>query len=417
MDNLQGNPLVSIRKTAITALLLCSAQVNMASELPVATAQHEFDVLVNEVIESLINAEIPLAQKQAVTLTEQYPSSKLAQLLFAETQAVAGFQGSLLGTTDVVDKQLLDLLLEARVRLHAPTPDSVSLPNTVVQAGSQTKHVVLVDVAASVLWLLDTKGPTPIIQSQHYISSGSAGFNKFAEGDLKTPLGVYRINGIRHDESLPALYGAGALMLDYPNDFDQANARGGSGIWLHGVPRGEWNRPPYSSEGCVTMANEHFETLAGTIDPSNTLVLFDSNITWHNPSELREHKVEMLALFRRFQNAWQQPHLSALEALYSDSMQTAAIPQQDNSFIRAGTNSSPMPFSFDAEQIQSLSLLDTRDVSILRHRSLSADLISRELTVMSFELGSSRLQVALYWAKDSRGLWRIIHQSVSPTSV
>ena len=93
------------------------------------------------------------------------------------------------------------------------------------------------------------------LQTDYYVSQGKLGVKKFREGDQKTPIGVYYVNGRIPGPKLPDFYGTGALPINYPNEWDRRNGRGGSGIWLHGTPSDNFSRPPLSSDGCVVLAN------------------------------------------------------------------------------------------------------------------------------------------------------------------
>ena len=65
------------------------------------------------------------------------------------------------------------------------------------------------------------------------VITGKSG-DKFKEGDLKTPVGVYDIT----DKFTPPdpFYGPLAMSLSYPNAHDKAAQKTGGGIWMHGLP-------------------------------------------------------------------------------------------------------------------------------------------------------------------------------------
>jgi hypothetical protein len=52
--------------------------------------------------------------------------------------------------------------------------------------------------------------------ADYYISVGKSGIEKTAEGDLRTPVGVYFITSNLDPKSLKDFYGAGALPINYP---------------------------------------------------------------------------------------------------------------------------------------------------------------------------------------------------------
>ncbi|MBX2838990.1 MAG: L,D-transpeptidase family protein [Gammaproteobacteria bacterium] len=412
MENLSGDTLVKAPCKSLGVLLITFCVCTQAA----ANSEHEFDQLARQVIQSLVDPERPLATDQAKILVERYPNSALGHWLHAETHAIQALSPSyLLGNANMT-KALMDLLLEVRIRQQDPPPIDSMVPMNLIQLSKDTQHVVLVDLSSSTLFLYDSSLGRARLVKQHYIASGSGGYGKTQEGDLKTPLGVYRITGHRSDDSLPDLYGAGALILDYPNAFDKARQRGGSGIWLHGVPHNEWNRSPLSSEGCVTMANELFSDLQHTLDPTNTQVIFDASIDWRDVSDVHTSRRELLNRFQDFQRAWQQNTLSLLESVYSDSVQPyAGLDTQ--AMTRVSTQSAPSAAGFSEPQRIELMDVPLDSLSILRHKSLNSERHLHPVVVMSFQLSPSRLQVSLYWSKDASGQWRIVHQSVSSSSV
>ncbi|CAD7289115.1 hypothetical protein LMG8286_01655 [Campylobacter suis] len=77
---------------------------------------------------------------------------------------------------------------------------------------------------------------------------------KLAEGDLKTPIGVYELTR-RFTPSDPYL-GPLAFSLSYPNLLDKHAKRNGSGIWIHGYPLNGERTDDLKTKGCVAMKND-----------------------------------------------------------------------------------------------------------------------------------------------------------------
>ncbi len=239
-----------------------------------------------ELLQSLAEGDLHQALMQSEQLLEQFPGYRLGQLLQAEILNAFATGEMLLTSDQAWPEELLHLQLEANWRFQqAALPVSRSVTNQdsqtlttattpVARLGHNFEHLVVVNLVQSTLHLFANRfdGRLDPIAS-HYVSSGSGGAGKWAEGDLKTPIGVYRMTGFRDDRDLPELYGAGAFMLDYPNSIDRIEGRRGSGIWLHGTPTGVLARAPYSSEGCVVMPNDLVRSLHRRIDPERTLVI------------------------------------------------------------------------------------------------------------------------------------------------
>jgi murein L,D-transpeptidase YafK len=108
---------------------------------------------------------------------------------------------------------------------------------------NQQKNVLLVDAKNSRLYVYEKQGEELKLRADYYITQGKFGTNKTREGDQKTPIGIYYITSHLAKSRLPDFYGAGALPINYPNEWDKANGRNGSGIWLHGTPSESYSRP------------------------------------------------------------------------------------------------------------------------------------------------------------------------------
>lgn len=399
----------------------------------------------------LSDGNLSEARLLARQTARQFPKSDLAQLLAAELGASAAHRQVLAGT-DASGRhvnKLQDLLQEARARLHerpspASTPLPDQLPHEVVQLGKAVSALLVVDLADSSLHHLAVNAGTPTLIQQHYIGSGKAGYDKRFEGDNKTPLGVYRINGYRSDASLPDLYGAGALTLDYPNALDRYLGRTGSGIWLHGVPHDQRSRSPRSSEGCVTMANDHFNILhrrlsgdAGILNASavpatpvaEPIVLLTHDIRWRDAASRHQEQLTFQGLFERYQRAWRQRDVDELQHLYASE-----------ELLRRQLQVS------DAQEATGIMLLDSvnkGDISIFHNPSLATsegppadtspgaagdmssqpdgntepDPASWPQVVMSMQLGeSSEYQLTLYWGRNLQGQWQLLTEQWSNVS-
>jgi len=130
-------------------------------------------------------------------------------------------------------------------------------------AGSQSaKHLFWADLDQGLLFRLERTANGQYRQRDVVrISIGKQGFGKTREGDLKTPVGVYKITSFLTDKQLDERYGMGAYPLNYPNIWDRISSRTGHGIWLHGHDRNIAQRPRFDSDGCIVIDNETLEKL------------------------------------------------------------------------------------------------------------------------------------------------------------
>ena len=125
------------------------------------------------------------------------------------------------------------------------------------------------------------------------LSIGKLGYDKFFEGDKKTPIGLYHFEPFINDRDLHDKYGIGAFPVNYPNEYDKYRKRTGSGIWLHGLPKGVKNRPLRDSDGCMVINNVALQDMKQYITPEQTLVINQNYFQWASPAKTQNLHNEM----------------------------------------------------------------------------------------------------------------------------
>lgn len=384
------------------------------------------DRLIEESLSSATQGHWHRANQAAEALTERFPDFALGHLMLAESKAVlAGTELNSQQTRHYTNRYT-DLLLEARARsigaqeaiqsrkeLNTHGMESV-LPDSLIQVGAHIDHVIVADLAASMLYLYDTSTHIPVLLKSHYISSGRGGFNKKREGDLKSPLGVYRITGFRADETLPPLYGAGALMLNYPNALDRSLGRTGSGIWLHGIPRSNRSRSPRSSEGCVTMSNDHLIDLYQRIDEQRTTVVLSNRVTWQRWAELEAQRARYQELFAQFKSAWLNNDVQSLSSLYSPSslpvqvqLNNAGSAQRVANTNHTDNTARIAPVGVSYEE---LAAVNENDISIFLNPRATEE--EQTFLIMSVAFPESDKEITLFWQQSPSGHWQIRRESI-----
>lgn len=155
--------------------------------------------------------------------------------------------------------------------------DKVPVPLLFVGEGTKA---IIVDKKAHTLYLFNG---TKLIMSYN-ITSGRKHGDKWREGDLKTPEGIYFFNRRMERAELDAQYGVLALITDYPNPLDKAIGKGGTNIWLHATNEPERLSNPNDSRGCVVGTD------ADILDIASRIALFDTPIIIVD--KLRYHSIE-----------------------------------------------------------------------------------------------------------------------------
>lgn len=281
-----------------------------------------------EVYRAIGRGEHRRALDLAEALTRSVPNFQLGQLVYGDL-LMAGVGplnefGAVPKSLDATGSAVSDLREEAQRRLHSlrelPPPGAV--PQQVLEIAGVTRYVVAVDASHSRVYLFEQKEGRLQLLRTLYASIGRAGFGKAVEGDLRTPLGVYYITSRLDDPQVEELYGVGALPLNYPNEHDRRLGKTGGGIWLHGVPRATYSRSPYSTEGCVALANDDMATLLRVLEPRRTPVIIADEINWVQPQTQALRRNEFRELLRQWSLARAQIEPQALMSFYSSQFRS-----------------------------------------------------------------------------------------------
>ncbi len=183
------------------------------------------------------------------------------------------------------------------------TPIEQGLPQSIVHVADDLPRVIWVDLEQGQMYLLDRLGNDFVQPEAIPISLGKMGFGKRVEGDLRTPIGVYHVTSYLPDRKLDAKYGDGAFPVNYPGPYDRLQGRTGSGIWLHGLPKGVASRPLLDSDGCVVVDNPTLNLLKPMIVPTETVVVLAGELKW---SERPDPKTaQFLPTFWQWHSDWE----------------------------------------------------------------------------------------------------------------
>jgi murein L,D-transpeptidase YafK len=253
-------------------------------------AKQDPELLLIDIYKDLRASQLSEAQAKADALVLAYPNFSVGHLirgdlLLMHTQPVATLGAGVPSNANA--ERLKDLRDEARVRLQSLTarPDPEQAPRSVLQLRSDQKHVIVVDAAHSRLYVYQNQSNGLKFVTDFYFTQGKLGVHKLREGDMKTPIGVYYITGRVSGRKLPDFYGASALRINYPNEWDRAQGRSGSGIFVHGTPSDSYSRPPLASDGCVVLTNADLKKLENAVDIGKTPVVIADKLEFVNKSK------------------------------------------------------------------------------------------------------------------------------------
>lgn len=264
------------------------------------------------------------ALAKAEKLVEDFPNFQLAQLVYGDLLAARTRPVKVVG--DVPDEiaksagaALGELRDESARRIKAlkERPVSGTVPSQFLALSQKTRHAIAVDASRSRLYLFENSSTGLVLLADYYISVGKAGISKSAEGDQRTPLGVYYITSNLDKKSLKEFYGSGALPINYPNILDAKRGKTGGGIWLHGTPPSQFSRPPLATDGCVVMANPDLEQIIKTVEVRSTPVVIASQLQWVEPRNIKAESKPFEDALHAWRNAKTAGNVDQILSFYT----------------------------------------------------------------------------------------------------
>ncbi|MBI2286726.1 MAG: L,D-transpeptidase family protein [Nitrosomonadales bacterium] len=265
--------------------------VHAAPDLRNAETSHNSEAHLAKSLQAIKNSRLDIALNEVDSLLRINPNFKLAHLvkgdvLMARAGAIDNFGSAAHAPRDKIE----DLRDEARVRLQRvlSRSDIKLIPRFLWKLDARQKYALGVDTSRATLFVYENVNGEPRYVTDFYITIGKLGTEKFAEGDKRTPIGVYFVKAELPKSKLADMYGSGAYPLSYPNEWDRKNKRTGSGIWLHGTPSGTYSRPPRASDGCVVLTNEDLNKLAPYLQVGITPVIITNQMDWSNEQDQGE---------------------------------------------------------------------------------------------------------------------------------
>ena len=290
---------------------------------------------------------------------------------------------------------LSDNVLGEAIKSSLGTPR----PKGLIRLPDSLDHVLWVDLKEGNLHVLRREDGQFKLAETMSVSIGKNGYGKVQQGDKKTPVGVYRLVSYLSDEQLDDFYGNGAYTLNYPNALDQIKHRNGSGIWLHGLPKGRDHRPLQDSDGCVVLSNGMIDGIGGYIDLQSTPIILDDQMEWVNGAEVEAQRRELEGAIESWRRAWSALDNERYLDFYAKDFTNLEKDLEDWRRYKTRIHQSK---KFVEVKISDLSLLaypGEKNVALARFYQKYAS--------SNFNAAGWKEQL---WRKEDNGQWRIIFE-------
>ncbi|MGH8519226.1 MAG: L,D-transpeptidase family protein [Panacagrimonas sp.] len=334
-------------------------------------------------------------------LIRDHPNFRLAHLvrgdlLLARSRPLVTF-GNVAKTVPAEKIEGLRDEALARLRDLRSRPGENRVPRYVLQLNAEQKHVLVVDSRRSRLYVFANAQGKPRLLADYYVTLGKNGIEKTREGDQKTPVGVYHVTANLSRRKLTDFYGAGAFPINYPNEWDRRQGRGGYGIWLHGVPSDVYARPPRASDGCIVLSNPDLESVGRHVQVGLTPVIIADEVEWSDAAAIEHERSALAGALESWRADWQsrdtERYLAHYSAKFDDLPGFSAHKRKVNAgkrWIKLGVSQVSM-FRYPRQG---------DSVMVTFHQDYKSDTLS------------NAMRKRQYWKKEG-ARWKIIHEGAA----
>ncbi|MEO1201253.1 MAG: L,D-transpeptidase family protein [Pseudomonadota bacterium] len=270
------------------------------------------------------------------------------------------------------------------------------LPAYIIELPDSVADVYVADTGASTfLRYANDRGGLRLV-GESYMSIGQNGVGKQRAWDRRTPLGIYFVVDQLDTTRMHEKYGIAAFPLDYPNEWDRQNRRGGDGIWVHGVEPGPDQRPAFDTDGCIALPNEDLDFLLEKFIPLTTPVIVTREETYADPDEIEALRKALRRAIATWQGSIEAGDLHAYLSLYADDFSYRGMARNDWAALKLRA------FAGGTAE------LELEDLTLLGDPEDEDLYLSRFRQTTTVEGETRELMKRLYWRRQPDGSFRIV---------
>ena len=384
-------------RQALISLGLCSFVMGAVCAEP---DERNSEIRLVRSLQAINDNRLDIALSEVDDLLSINPNFKLAQLVKGDLlMARAGALDDFGSVANAPREEIEGLRDEAMVRLQRvlSQTDSHLAPHFFWQLAPQQKYALVVDTSRSTLLVYENvKGEARYV-TDFYVTIGKLGADKVAEGDQRTPVGVYFVESELSKSQLADFYGNGAFPLDYPNEWDRKNQHTGSGIWLHGTASDTYSRPPRASNGCVVLANDDLKKLASYLQVGVTPIIITNRMIWRS-DEGQSERSTLLQAIEKWRADWSSRDTDAYLEHYARDFSNGSMNYMAWAKQKQIVNSGKSWIKVGLSSVSMFTYPDQPDLVVV---NFEQDYSSSNL--------SSSMKKRQYWIKQDNQ-WKIIYE-------
>jgi len=386
----------------ITALFVLAASFSYS--------EREITPEMNNVMKKVVSASIKNAFKTSNTLSKAAEKvgvdvEELKQLCYALDISLDKYKRELenkkIEPVKIEPLKITSMKNESVEKMKDPDFE----PDVILEYRGVSPYVFVVEKSSHKIFVLKYENGVRSLEAVFDCKTGKNKGDKQAQGDRKTPEGVFfLINKYDRSQLLKIagkenayLYGDMAFVTDYPNCIDQLNNKDGSGIWLHGTDQKFDSSGAEDTRGCVVTTNDNIRKLSKYIELHKTPLIITESLDFYPKKEFENQKNEFFSMVEKWRSSWQEERLDEYISFYSQKFTDRGKNLRQWRDYKAGI--------FGKVQIKNIKL---ENMIYLRHKD---SLVVQFLQDYSADNLSSRNVKMLYFVKNDRS-WEIIAETI-----
>lgn len=191
-----------------------------------------------------------------------------------------------------------------------------------------THHVIVAEKTTHKVHIFENSDGHPRLVKTYNAVTGKRTGDKRAEGDLKTPEGMYELIKFLPQQEIISMYGneqakiygSGAFVTDYPNEIDRRAGKTGDGIWLHSTDDPSRIFRGLDSRGCVVVNDEDLKEISQFIEVNMTPIVIVQDLNYLSSEGWKAKRTKLEEAVEGWRKSWEEEDLQSYLGHYDQNI-------------------------------------------------------------------------------------------------